>query len=588
MAEGIHMTAPALIPDMSIHQPTQDQNQHPILPIEMPPMLPDNQAVSDWSLPGFSPELPEWQFLSDFSTPSQSSQGYLQRQGSSPWMSVEPDSYPIAAQMTPNSTDSRTDGAVESHVPPIGNTANPDAKRKASPDTTKLVIVQYGDKEPEPKQRKIEFDLSSNRTISNIVRYDNKGQVQSIEHVYGTPNRKCDLHEKSPYEPCSACASTKRYKGISRFPCFLSRVSEAIFFRKGPSFQSPLYFERPSVYDLSDIAQETGVASQSSRELRTLELTQIAGARIEVRVTKFEQRPGDKVNRKVFNEDGDEYVLEMPHYCLTDLEKIQHNLKTYISNERGRYLDLLKEEGGITALTADTAIEYASKHPNSLTSMALDMWAYCRVIENPWSICGDDTLGLRTSPDPKSRWHRFIPITPMMDVQLDQIIIRNVLEPLRNKLLDLIDSTIQSLNPEKWFDCFISIYLLLNHIEWAVKHGNRFSKKYGLARRFSDMKLTESWFHTCKILLSRFHFINNGSAPFRLDWTKSSNVKFARLDELQVKFMQNIQHSINSSEPYFDTLRTRHQYEKDLYWTHQLFVNQWTPGLPHIVDELPG
>lgn len=179
------MTAPALIPDMSIHQPTQDQNQHPILPIEMPPMLPDNQAVSDWSLPGFSPELPEWQFLSDFSTPSQSSQGYLQRQGSSPWMSVEPDSYPIAAQMTPNSTESvalsrpggsgvlsdvlnssRTDGAVESHVPPIGNTANPDAKRKASPDTTKLVIVQYGDKEPEPKQRKIEFDLSSNRVCS--------------------------------------------------------------------------------------------------------------------------------------------------------------------------------------------------------------------------------------------------------------------------------------------------------------------------------------------------------------------------------------------------------------------------------------
>lgn len=43
-----------------------------------------------------------------------------------------------------------------------------------------------------------------------------------------------------------------------------------------------------------------------------------------------------------------------------------------------------------------------------------------------------------------------------------------------------------------------------------------------------------------------------------------------------------------TTEPYFDTLRTRHQYEKDLYWTHQLFVNQWTPGLPHIVDELPG
>jgi hypothetical protein len=55
------------------------------------------------------------------------------------------------------------------------------------------------------------------------------------------------------------------------------------------------------------------------------------------------------------------------------------------------------------------------------------------------------------------------------------------------------------------------------------------------------MKLAESWFHTCKVLLSRFHFISNGSAPFRLDWSNAKNAKFAKLDKLQVKFMLQMQ-----------------------------------------------
>jgi hypothetical protein len=62
-----------------------------------------------------------------------------------------------------------------------------------------------------------------------------------------------------------------------------------------------------------------------------------------------------------------------------------------------------------------------------------------------------------------------------------------------------------------------------------------------IQRRYSDMKLAESWFHMCKVLLSRFHFISNGSALFRFNWDNTKNVKFAKLDEAQVKFMQKTQ-----------------------------------------------
>lgn len=32
-------------------------------------------------------------------------------------------------------------------------------------------------------------------------------------------------------------------------------------------------------------------------------------------------------------------------------------------------------------------------------------------------------------------------------------------------------------------------------------------------------------------------------------------------------------------------LRSKHKYETDLYWCHQMFFEGWTPGPPHIEEE---
>lgn len=60
------------------------------------------------------------------------------------------------------------------------------------------------------------------------------------------------------------------------------------------------------------------------------------------------------------------------------------------------------------------------------------------------------------------------------------------------------------------------------------------------------MKLASGWFHTCKTLLSRFHFISNGSAPFRLDWGKKGKAPIAKLDEADVGFIREMQALIAS------------------------------------------
>jgi len=102
--------------------------------------------------------------------------------------------------------------------------------------------------------------------------------------------------------------------------------------------------------------------------------------------------------------------------------------------------------------------------------MALDLWAISRIIEIEWEMCGPDTLGVERFSDPLNPRNGKIPIPPMMDTQLDQIVIHNVLNPLRKDLLDQLEARISPFKREDWFDIYLTSFIVLNHIERLAKH----------------------------------------------------------------------------------------------------------------------
>lgn len=83
-------------------------------------------------------------------------------------------------------------------------------------------------------------------------------------------------------------------------------------------------------------------------------------------------------------------------------------------------------------------------------------------ISSPWFGCSDT------------------PITPAMDVQLDQIVIRDVLNPLKETLLKRLEETINRKDPRDWFDCYLTFFILLNHAERAADHLKRFTTRNGI------------------------------------------------------------------------------------------------------------
>jgi hypothetical protein len=92
------------------------------------------------------------------------------------------------------------------------------------------------------------------------------------------------------------------------------------------------------------------------------------------------------------------------------------------------------------------------------------------MIEIPWQMCGPDTLGVDLVTDPTSPHKGRIPIPPMMDTQLDQIVIQFILTPLREKVVDKFEKLITPAKREAWWEVYLSAFILLNHIERLARH----------------------------------------------------------------------------------------------------------------------
>lgn len=102
-------------------------------------------------------------------------------------------------------------------------------------------------------------------------------------------------------------------------------------------------------------------------------------------------------------------------------------------------------------------------------------------------MCGEDTLGVQRIEDPNNPWVGTIPIPPMIDTQLDQIVIQDILIPLREKILQALQAKIQNHRPDTWFEVYSTIFILLNSIEASQAHSNRFCRRFGRPVRIRNL-----------------------------------------------------------------------------------------------------
>lgn len=81
--------------------------------------------------------------------------------------------------------------------------------------------------------------------------------------------------------------------------------------------------------------------------------------------------------------------------------------------------------------------------------------------------------------DPECPWLGKIPITPVMDTQLDQIIIKDILMPLRENLLSELRTRMERSHKEDWFETFLVTFILCTNTELLLRHSRNNAKLYG-------------------------------------------------------------------------------------------------------------
>jgi hypothetical protein len=202
------------------------------------------------------------------------------------------------------------------------------------------------------------------------------------------------------------------------------------------------------------------------------------------------------------------------------------------------------------------------------------------MIEYDWHISGEERLGIHPSYDRDCPLFNKVPITPMMDVQLDQIIIQDFLTPLRNRVMSELQAKFDAIK-DNLFEVFLTTFILATNTQLLLQHSRRNAICYRAKNRYNSLQLAEEYVHGHNILLAHFHYLVHGSPLFR-DEKKPKSKKNNAISEEEVGYVQIVRRAIDGEMTRKNRLSK--EYETEMYWSHQLFLDNWIPESKHIAE----
>lgn len=92
-------------------------------------------------------------------------------------------------------------------------------------------------------------------------------------------------------------------------------------------------------------------------------------------------------------------------------------------------------------------------------------------------ISGHEALELRPIRDPSSPLYGRIPIPPMLDAQMDSILM-GFMKSQQRRGLSKLKAMMMSHSKENWFMIFLTIIVLLSNLEFLYEHQNEQIERY--------------------------------------------------------------------------------------------------------------
>ncbi|KAI2463849.1 hypothetical protein F4781DRAFT_100073 [Annulohypoxylon bovei var. microspora] len=468
------------------------------------------------------------------------------------------------------------------------------AKRKPTCHRAYRVDALVNDKNPKSEFKRDKNGLfqGSFRTFgaSERIRSDlNVGSRSNtaITREYGACGRcqqqklRCNM-SRDPFVPCERCSKVSHR--FLKTPCIRVRLRSLHLHRRGSTLNNHLE-SWTAVQDrlLKRCPVQSG--DEGSRPLAVL-ITQDQGIEIPVTIRRFAPRSADTISWKWRDKTSRERVMEMPPFYISNVEEATWNMRNAVSSMKEEYINcLLGVANPIIRKTFEAAFRYLEVSGSSLVLNCLMYWVATRFIEKPWRICSS-LPGFEPPYDPydpydpdemRCPFSGIVPVTPVMDTQIDDIAIRSILGPLEKRILNELNQKIHEKKRQNWFDIYLATFILMNNFEFVFTDVVDYTGRHGLKPSSTGARsLSKGYFHACKTMLVYFRFACNGHAPLALSWQEP----ITPIDGLtfdQQEYLKDIKKDVDRQRKSLEGWRDGSVYSTPLYLCYQVLAEDWSP-----------
>ncbi|KAI4859665.1 hypothetical protein F4820DRAFT_453678 [Hypoxylon rubiginosum] len=418
---------------------------------------------------------------------------------------------------------------------------------------------------------------------------------------------KCTV-SKNMFMPCDRC-SVLHHRYL-KAPCIRVSILDLNLHRRGSTLNDRLE-------NWTLVQEEFSRSYRTQSDLQGLEIldvfiTQDQGIEIPVKIRRFNPQPGDTTSWRWRDSTSRERVMEMPPFYICDVEGAGRNMRDAVAGQKAEYINyLLGDANPILRKTFEAAFRYLEVSTSSLVSDCLTFWVATRFIEKPWRICYGTLPGFEPPYEATCPYNGIIPVTPIMDTQIDDLAIRTFLDPLGKRILKELNRKIHEKKRENWFDIYLATFIIMNNFEFVFtdvldytsRHGLKASHLFYFTYIIKPAELTSSpmlispsstgaaslskaYFHACKTLLVYFRFACNGRGPFSLRWNHkpTTGAAAAVVDGLtfdQQEYLCDLASEVDRQRAAVEGWRAGSVYRTPLYLCHQVLVEDWRADIPH-------
>ncbi|KAI9805762.1 MAG: hypothetical protein M1833_005255 [Piccolia ochrophora] len=312
--------------------------------------------------------------------------------------------------------------------------------------------------------------------------------------------------------------------------------------------------------------------SRRSRPPTEVQLSQGDGrSTLTLRVHEYTPSPRfqDKQHYTWYEGSRKHYFRTTP-FDIADVEFAQAAIERFIDRHTEEYVEhifLGKKNAPGQIMKAAFQMALSKRQESPLIASVLRFWVAARLIETPWKITGEEKLGMSPDTTKSSPYFGVVPVTPIMDFQIDNIVIHGQLNELLKRVRrGLIEKSLAG-KKEDWFDIQLTMFVLLNHADMVMGHDVEFAKRNNLPERFSHNHLINKIYKASNTLLTYFHYANKGYFPFTAPWEEVQQT--CSLNDEQKNYINKIRALLPAAQEYPQLPG------EEFYWTSQMHREGW-------------